>query len=105
MLETLAGPPFEPLHRCSLKLLTPKTVFLVSLASGRRGGAIRALSTAPGRLIFLPHGVRLVPQPSFSAKNQTLDFLPHLFYSKDFHFFFGFGRQGVVPGSGTPLVF
>ena len=28
VLETLAGPPFEPLHRCSLKLLTLKTVFL-----------------------------------------------------------------------------
>ena len=77
VLETLAGPPFEPLHRCSLKLLTLKTVFLVSLASGRRRGAIRALSTAPGHLIFLPHGVRLVPQPSFLAKNQTLEFLPH----------------------------
>ena len=77
VLETLAGAPFEPLHLCSLKLLTLKTVFLVSLASGRRRGAIRALSTAPGHLLFLPHGVRLVPQPSFLAKNQTIDFLPH----------------------------
>ena len=104
MLETLAGPPFESLHRCSLKLLTLKTVFLVSLASGRRRGAIRALSTAPGRLIFSSPRGRLVPQPP-SAKNQTLVFLSHLFYSKDSTFSSVFGRQGVVPGSGTPLVF
>ena len=71
VLETLAAPPFEPLHACSLKLLTLKTVFLVSLASGRRRGAVQALSTSPGHISFLPHGVRLVPQASFLAKNQT----------------------------------
>ena len=76
VLETLAGPPFEPLHRSSLKHTTLKTVFLISLASGRRRGALRALSTAPGHITFLPHGVRLVPEPSFLAKNQTIDFLP-----------------------------
>ena len=37
---------------------------------------MRALSTAPGHLVFVPHGVRLVPEPSFLAKNQRLDFLP-----------------------------
>ena len=77
VLETLASAPFEPLHSCSLKSLTLKTVFLVSLASGRRRGAIQALSASRGHLNFLPHGVRLIPEPSFLAKNQTMDLLPH----------------------------
>ena len=76
-METLASAPFEPLHNCSLKYLTLKTVFLVSLASGRRRGAIQALSASRGHLNFLPHGVRLIPEPAFLAKNQTVDFLPH----------------------------
>ena len=76
VLESLSKPPFEPLGSASLKNLTLKTVFLVALASGRRRGAIQALSTAHGHLVFTPHGVRLVPEPSFLAKNQTLDFTP-----------------------------
>ena len=40
-------------------------------------GALRALSTAPGHIASLPHGVRMVPEPSFLAKNQCLDFLPN----------------------------
>ena len=77
VLETLASAPFEPLHSCDLKFLTLKTVFLVSLASGRRRSAIQALSASRGHLNFLPHGVRLIPEPAFLAKNQTVDFLPH----------------------------
>ena len=77
VLETLASAPFEPLHSCSLKFLTLKTVFLVSLASGRRRSAIQALSASRGHLNFLPHSVRLIPEPAFLAKNQTVDFLPH----------------------------
>ena len=76
VLDALARGPFEPLARASLKHLTLKAVFLFCLASGRRRGALRALSTAPGHLLFVPHGVRLVPEPSFLAKNQRLRFLP-----------------------------
>ena len=88
VLETLASSPFEPLQSCTLKNLTLKTVFLISLASGRRRGAIQALSTATGHINFLPHGVRLIPQRSFLAKNQTIDFLPHpIFIPKILSFF------------------
>ena len=34
----LTKPPFEPLRKALLKVLTFKTVFLMSLASGRRWG-------------------------------------------------------------------
>ena len=32
------SPPFEPLRVAALKYLTPKTVFLLALASGKRQG-------------------------------------------------------------------
>lgn len=76
VLAALAKEPFEPLASASLKHLTLKAVFLLSLASGRRRGALRALSVSQGHLVFLPHGARLVPESSFLAKNQRLDFLP-----------------------------
>ena len=83
VLETLAGPPLSLFIGVLSSILTLKTVFLISLASGCRRGAIRALSTAPGHITFLPHGVRLVPEPSFLAKNQTIDFLPQpIFFPK-----------------------
>ena len=43
VLRRLRLPPFEPLSTCSLQLLTWKTVFLFSLASGKRRGEIHAL--------------------------------------------------------------
>ena len=76
VLETLAKPPFEPLSTCPMKELSIKTAFLLSAASARRRGAIHALSLREGHIRFDTSGVRLVPDPSFIAKNQTLDFLP-----------------------------
>lgn len=71
VLEALAKPPFEPLSSAKLHHLTIKTVFLVAVASGHRRSSLHALSTAPGRLRFEPRGVRLRPEASFIAKNQT----------------------------------
>ena len=76
VLRALAAEPFEPLHSAPLELLTRKTLFLVAAASARRRSCLQALSVRPGHLRFENHGVRLIPDPRFLAKNQTLDFLP-----------------------------
>lgn len=76
VLRALAGPPFEPLSSCSLLDLSVKTAFLLAAASARRRSALHALSVLPGHMRFDPHGVRLVPDRSFLAKTQTVDFLP-----------------------------
>ena len=44
VLNRLRQAPFEPIRLASLKLLTWKTLFLVTLASGKRRGEIHALS-------------------------------------------------------------
>ena len=76
VLEALARPPFEPLSECALLELSVKTAFLVAAASARRRSALHALSTLPGHMRFEPHGVRLVTDAAFLAKNQRADFLP-----------------------------
>lgn len=76
VLEALSRPPFEPLSQCSLFELSIKTAFLLAAASARRRSALHALSILPGHMRMEPHGVRLVPDASFLAKNQTVDFLP-----------------------------
>ena len=71
VLEALARPPFEPLADASFHHLTVKTVLLVALASGHRRSSLHALTTAEGHIRFEPRGVRLRPEASFIAKNQT----------------------------------
>ena len=44
VLSYLRSPVFEPLTSCSLRDLTRKTLFLVSLATTKRVGEIQALS-------------------------------------------------------------
>ena len=55
VLEALTKAPFEPLAEASLRDLTIKTV----------------LSSAPGHIRWERSGVRLIPNPSYIAKNQT----------------------------------
>ena len=71
VLEALAKPPFEPLGEASFRDLTIKTVFLLAIASGQRRSALHALSTATGHVRWERGGVRLLPNPSYIAKNQT----------------------------------
>ena len=71
VLEALSKPPFEPLAEASLRNVTVKTVFLVAIASGQRRSALHALSAAPGHIRWEPGGVRLLPNPTYIAKNQT----------------------------------
>ena len=51
-----------------------KTVFLMAIASGHRRSALRALPAAPGHIRW--DGVRLIPNPSYVAKNQTASSKP-----------------------------
>ena len=71
VLDALSKPPFEPLAKASLHHLSVKTAFLIAIASGQRRSSIHALSTAPGHIRWERHGVRLIPHPSFIAKNQS----------------------------------
>ena len=45
VLSFLLGPRFEPLSSCSLRDLTRKVLFLLSLATARRVGELQALSS------------------------------------------------------------
>ncbi|KAJ8034258.1 hypothetical protein HOLleu_21019 [Holothuria leucospilota] len=76
VLQALAQKPYEPLHLCPLELLTRKVLFLVAAASARRRSCLQALSVRPGHVRFENHGVRLIPDHQFLARNQTLTFLP-----------------------------
>lgn len=72
VLSKLVEPPFEPLEKCSLKLLSFKTALLVALASGRRVGDLHALSIKEGNLRWEPYGVRLAPRLHYLAKNESM---------------------------------
>ncbi|PIK49647.1 hypothetical protein BSL78_13474 [Apostichopus japonicus] len=76
VLHALAGPPYEPMANASLAALTKKTLFLIAVASARRRSCLHALTTKPNHIRFEGHGVRMVPDPAFIAKNQALTFLP-----------------------------
>ena len=71
VLSALRLPPYEPLKQSSLKHLTLKTTFLVSLTSGRRCNEVLALSGLPSDVAFEPDGsMSLRFLPDFLAKNQ-----------------------------------
>ena len=72
MLEYLKLPPFEPIREISLKNLSLKTAFLVTLASGRRGSEVHAFSGDPKSYAFEIDGsVSLNFLEDFLAKNQV----------------------------------
>ena len=75
VLAHLRNPPFEPVNTINLKFLTLKTVFLVSLATGRRCSEIHALS---GQGFDIKYDLKnnnytLKFLPEFLAKNQAPD--------------------------------
>jgi hypothetical protein len=77
VLNCLRGDPFEPIDTISMKFLSYKTVFLLTLALGRRGSEIHGLSGLSGDTRFERDGsmsVRFLPE--FLAKNQSPD-QPH----------------------------
>ena len=87
VLEVLSKEPFEPMSSASLLNVTIKTAFLVAAASARRRSALHALSIKKGHLRWENHGVRLVPDPSFLTKTQSIDFLPAPIFLSSIHTF------------------
>lgn len=89
VLNYLKGPPFEPLRTATLKHLTLKTAFLVTLASGRRCSEVHALSAGMTRTSAA--GVSLFYRPGFLAKNESANFqhshiyLPKMSMSSSIH--------------------
>ena len=76
VLASLAEPPYEPMHNAPLECLTHKTLFLVAAASARRRSCLHALTLKTGFFRIDQAGVRMLPDPSFLAKNQTASFSP-----------------------------
>ena len=71
VLASLREPPYEPLASSSLRDLTFKTAFLVTLASGRRCSEVHSLSGLQKDIAKEPHGaLSLRFLPEFVAKNQ-----------------------------------
>ena len=75
VLQALTKPPFEPIAKCELKVLTLKTVFLVALALGRRRSELHALCFDSNhfRQNQDQSMVTLYPDLEFVAKTQALD--------------------------------
>ena len=72
VLASLRNAPYEPLSAAALKDLTLKTVFLITLASGRRASEVNGLSGLAGDVAREPDGsfsLRFLPE--FLAKNQS----------------------------------
>ena len=72
VLNGLIKEPFEPMKSADIKFVTLKTAFLLAVASGRRVSEIHALSTDPRHLRWERSGVRMVTNPQFMAKNESL---------------------------------
>ncbi|PIK49494.1 hypothetical protein BSL78_13642 [Apostichopus japonicus] len=104
-LHALTRAPYEPMARASLAVLTKKTLFLIALASARRRSCLHALSTKRNHIRFENQGVRMVPDPSFIAKNQVLNFLPgDIFYPGDQDRLLDSRGQTVVSCSSSQVV-
>jgi len=74
VLEFLRSQDFEPLHLASLSNLTRKTLFLILLATARRGSEIHSLSGLPKDISFeSDRCIVLKFRPAFLAKNQKPD--------------------------------
>ena len=68
VLNFLRSSPFEPLSSASLRDLTRKTLFLLSLATAKRVGELQALSR---RVFFSSSSAGLSYVPEFVAKTET----------------------------------
>ena len=70
VLLALTKPPFEPLKDASLKILTFKMVFLLTLAFGRRRGKVHAWTFKSLKHKTGWKEVTVAPSSDFLAKNQ-----------------------------------
>ena len=87
VLRFLRGPPFEPLASSSLRTLTRKVLFLVSLATARRVGELRAV---PRDVSFSGSDAFLSYLPEFRAKTESaVNLLPRSFCVRSLTSFVG----------------
>ncbi|XP_077340446.1 uncharacterized protein LOC143984042 [Lithobates pipiens] len=68
VLQSLTGPPFEPLKECFLRELTLKTVFLVAVTTARRVSEMEALSVRAPFCVIFPDRIVLKTDPAFLPK-------------------------------------
>ena len=68
VLEYLAGPPFESLHKASLLNLTKKALFLLAMATAKRVSELQALSFS---VSFQGEDLVLYYDPFFRAKTES----------------------------------
>ena len=77
VLRFLRGPPFEPLSSCSLRDLTQKVLFLVSLATASTVGELQAVSRD---VSFSGSDIYLSYLPEFRVKTESsVNLLPRSF--------------------------
>lgn len=60
MLQGLSGHPFEPLETVPDKILTLKTLLLMTLSSLKKVGDLQALSVSPPCMEFAPGSVKVL---------------------------------------------
>ena len=72
VLRHLMSPAFEPLESASLRALTKKTLFLVSLATAKRVSEVQALSKT---VAAIGNDLVVSLQPHFIAKTERADAL------------------------------
>ena len=87
VLRFLRGPPFEPLSTSSLRSLTQKVLFLVSLATAHRVGELQAVSH---EVSFSGSDAFLSYLPEFCAKTElAVNPLPRSFCVRSLNEFVG----------------
>ena len=87
---------FEPLENASLRALTKKTLFLVSLATAKRFGELQALSK---RVAAIGDDLMVLYLPHFVAKTERADApVPHSFRILSLREFAGDLEEGSLLG-------
>ena len=87
VFQFLRGPPFEPLASASLRALTQKVLFLVSLATARRVGELQGVSR---EVSFSGSDAYLSYLPGFRAKTESaVNQLPRSFCVRSLKDFVG----------------
>ena len=80
VLRYLHSSSFEPLSSLSLRFMTKKTLFLISLATAKQVSELQALSK---HVIFFSSGAYVVYVPEFVAKTESaVNPLPRSFIIK-----------------------
>ena len=104
VLTYLVSPAFEPLSQASFRALTLTTLFLLALATAKRVGELRALSSV---VTFVAGVACLSYIPQFVAKSESLTrSIPRSFLVKSLADFAAglLYRPPPMPSQGSPLV-